>query len=202
MLWTTPSADPPLVAVVCSPHPLFGGTMHNKVVFRAAKALHLHGLPVLRFNFRGAGLSEGTHDQGRGEQEDVRAALDYLAEEFPRRTVLLAGFSFGSWVGLRVACQDARVTDLIGIGLPVNNSDFTYLRTCTKPKLLISGAEDAFGSRSRIEALFQTLPGPKRLVIIEGADHFLAGKLDEMDCAIEEWLSKKFPPAIAGSRGS
>jgi alpha/beta superfamily hydrolase len=202
LLWTAPPADPPFVAVVCHPHPLFGGTMHNKVVFRAAKAFHRHGVPVLRFNFRGAGLSEGKHDRGRGEQEDVRAALDYLAEEFLHRPVLLAGFSFGSWVGLRVACQDARVTHLIGIGLPVNDSDFTYLRTCTKPKLLISGAEDAFGSRSHIEALFKTLPEPKRLVIIEGADHFFAGKLHEMERAIEEWLSEKFPPATAEARGS
>ncbi len=98
--------------LVCHPHPLFGGTMHNKVVYQAAKALHRKGIPVLRFNFRGAGLSEGEHDRGRGEQQDVRTALDYLANEFPGRPILLAGFSFGSWVGLRVGCEDARVTAL------------------------------------------------------------------------------------------
>ncbi len=175
MLWTVANADPALVAVVCHPHPLFGGTMHNKVVFQAAKALHRRGIPVLRFNFRGAGLSEGVHDKGRGEQDDVRAALDYLAREFPGRPILLAGFSFGAWVGLRVGCEDARVTKLIGLGLPVDDSDLRYLRSCAKPKLIIQGGNDQFGSRANVEALFATMPEPKRLVIVEGADHFFAG---------------------------
>src|SRR5450432_4004376 len=109
MLWTTPDGPSDLVAIVCHPHPLFGGTMHNKVVYQAAKALHARGIPVLRFNFRGAGLSEGEHDRGLGEREDVQTGIDYLAEEFPARAILLAGFSFGSWVGLRVGCEDARV---------------------------------------------------------------------------------------------
>ena len=133
LLWTVPVTDPPLVAVVCHPHPLFGGTMHNKVVYQAAKALHLRGIPVLRFNFRGAGLSEGVHDRGKGEQDDVRAALDYLGAEFPQTPILLAGFSFGSMVGLRVGCGDQRVSDLIGLGIPVDHSDLTYLRDCAKP---------------------------------------------------------------------
>jgi len=187
LLWTTAAADPPFVAVVCHPHPLFGGTLHNKVVYQAAKALHNLGAPVLRFNFRGAGLSEGTHDNGRGEQDDVRAALDYLAREFPGKPILLAGFSFGSFVGLRVGCGDSRVTRVIGLGLPVNNVDMTYLRDCAKPKLFIQGGEDQFGSRANIEALFATLPEPKRLVIVEGADHFFAGKLPEASAAITEW---------------
>ena len=175
MLWTVANTDPPLVAVVCHPHPLFGGTMHNKVVFQAAKAFHGRGIPVLRFNFRGAGLSEGAHDKGRGEQDDVRAALDYLAREFPDRPMLLAGFSFGAWVGLRVGCEDARVIQLIGLGLPANNLDLSYLRSCAKPKLIIQGGNDEFGSRANVEALFATMPEPKRLVIVEGADHFFAG---------------------------
>src|SRR5580658_5250091 len=109
LLWTVPVADPALVAVVCHPHPLYGGTMHNKVVFQAAKALHQNGATVLRFNFRGVGLSEGTYDRGQGEQDDVRAAIDYLSAEFPGRPILVSGFSFGSSVGLRVGCCDARV---------------------------------------------------------------------------------------------
>src|SRR6266700_8352116 len=112
---------PPLAAVVCHPHPLFGGTMHNKVVYQTAKTLHRLGLPVLRFNFRGAGLSEGAHDEGRGELDDVSAALDFLAAEYPGAPILLAGFSFGSWVGLRAGCKDSRVAELIGLGLPVGN---------------------------------------------------------------------------------
>src|SRR5271170_3382880 len=137
LLWTSASENPTLAAVVCHPHPLFAGTMHNKVVYQTAKALHLRGIPVLRFNFRGAGLSEGLHDAGKGEQDDVRAALDYMATKYSGGDLLLAGFSFGSWVGLRVGCEDARVTDLIGLGIPVNSVDLSYLRECTKPKLFI-----------------------------------------------------------------
>src|SRR5271169_6211816 len=133
ILWTPSAAIRPLLAaLVCHPHPLFGGTMHNKVVYQAAKSLDALGLPVLRFNFRGAGLSAGEHDRGRGEQGDVRAALDFLAAKFPGVPLLAAGFSFGSVVGLRVACADSRVSGLIGIGIPVNNSDFSYLSACTK----------------------------------------------------------------------
>jgi uncharacterized protein len=190
LLWTVPVADPPLVAVVCHPHPLFGGTMHNKVVYQAAKALHQRGIPVLRFNFRGAALSEGEHDRGRGEQDDVRTAIDFLAGEFPEHPILLAGFSFGSWVGLRVGCKDERVTKLIGLGIPVDTSDLSYLRDCAKPKLIIQGGNDQFGSRANIETLFATLPEPKRLVIVEGADHFFQGKLNEVAAAIDAWLEE------------
>jgi alpha/beta superfamily hydrolase len=195
MLWTSPLPDPPFVALVCHPHPLFGGTMHNKVVYQAAKTLQRRGIPVLRFNFRGAGLSEGRHDNGRGEQDDVRAALDYLAREFPGKPVLLAGFSFGAWVGLRVGCEDARVTRLIGLGIPVDNAavDMSYLGSCAKPKLIIQGANDTFGTRVSVEALFATLPEPKRLVIIEGVDHFFAGKLGEVGAAVDAWLDAPLP---------
>jgi alpha/beta superfamily hydrolase len=198
MLWTVTAADPPLAAVVCHPHPLFGGTMHNKVVYQAAKALHLRGIPVLRFNFRGAGQSEGLHDRGSGEQDDVRAALDYLATEFSRAAILLAGFSFGSLVGLRVGCADQRVSDLIGLGIPVDHSDLTYLRDCAKPKLIIQGGNDQFGSRANVAALFATLPEPKRLVIFEGADHFFAGQLENVRAAIDAWLDERHPrpPAV------
>lgn len=184
-------ADARYAALVCHPHPLYGGTMHNKVVYQAAKALHRRGVPVLRFNFRGTGLSEGEHDGGRGEQEDVRAALDYLAAAFPGRPILLAGFSFGAWVGLRVGCQDARVAELIGLGLPVDNSDMSYLRQCAKPKLIVQGGNDQYGSRANVEALFQTMAEPKRLVVVEGADHFFTGRLDEVGAAIGAWLDEQ-----------
>lgn len=162
--------------------------MHNKVVYQAAKALHSHGVPVLRFNFRGAGLSEGTHDKGHGEEGDVRAALDYLAAEFPGRPILLGGFSFGAAVGLRVGCADARVTKLIGLGIPVNDSNLSYLRSCDKPKLIIQGGNDQFGSLNKVEALFAEMPEPKKLVVVEGVDHFFTGKLNEVDAAIDAWL--------------
>ncbi|MGH9691774.1 MAG: alpha/beta hydrolase [Candidatus Acidiferrales bacterium] len=199
LLWTTPGTNHEMVALVCHPHPLFGGTMHNKVVFQAAKALHSHGVPVLRFNFRGAGLSAGEHDRGWGERQDVRAALDYLAEQYPNRRILLAGFSFGSWVGLRVGCDDTRVADLVGLGLPIDKSDVSYLRECVKPKLLIQGGNDQFGSRENIEALFAELTGPKRLVIVEGADHFFTGRLSEVSIAIGTWLDDRFPPTTGAT---
>ncbi len=189
MLWTSPLAEPPFVAVVCHPHPLYGGTMHNKVVFQTAKALHERGASVLRFNFRGVEKSEGVYDHGRGEQDDVRAVLDSLAAEFPRRPILVAGFSFGSRVGMLVGCADARVNRLIGLGLPVDNIDMSFLRACTKPKLIIQGGSDQFGSRTVLEALFGTLPEPKRLALINGADHFFAGHLDQVAAAIDSWLA-------------
>ena len=167
--------------------------MHNKVVFQAAKALHQRGASVLRFNFRGAGLSEGAHDKGIGEQDDVRAAIDYLAAEFPGKPVVVAGFSFGSWVGLRAGCEDARVARLIGLGLPVDNVDASYLQSCAKPKLFIQCGDDQFGSRVNIEALFATLPEPKRLIIVEHADHFFTGHLDQVGAAIDAWFDEQRP---------
>jgi uncharacterized protein len=194
ILWTpTVAAQPSLAAVVCHPHPLFGGTMHNKVIYRTAKSLDALGLPVLRFNFRGAGMSAGEHDRGRGEQGDVRAALDFLAGEFPGVPLLVAGFSFGCWVGLRVGCQDDRVAELIGLGTPVNNTDFSFLDSCTKPKLFVHGANDEHGDVKKVEALVAGLPGEKRFVVVPEADHFFAGKLDQLDRAIRSWLSDRHP---------
>ena len=189
ILWT-PAADvpPQLAAVVCHPHPLFGGTMHNKVVYQAAKSLDALGIPVLRFNFRGAGLSAGAHDRGQGEQGDVRAALDFLHDEFPGVPLLLAGFSFGSVVGLRVGCEDPRVSYLIGLGIPVNSSDFSFLNHCNKPKLFVHGSKDKFGAAEKVKALVASWPGDNRLVVVDEADHFFAGKLDQLDRAISTWL--------------
>src|SRR5712691_534471 len=134
ILWKPTSVKrPPLAALVCHPHPLFGGTMHNKVVSQTAKSLDALGIPVLRFNFRGAELSAGEHDSGGGESDDVRAALDFLNAEFPGVPLIVAGFSVVSWVGLHAGCQDPRVSHLIGLGIPVNNSDFTSLSQCHKP---------------------------------------------------------------------
>jgi alpha/beta superfamily hydrolase len=178
-------------AVVCHPHPLFGGTMHNKVVFHAMKALNSFGFPVLRFNFRGTGLSHGEHDYGRGEREDVHAALDWVEKEF-RLPLLFAGFSFGAAVGLEVACEDDRVKALIGLGVPVasvdgRNYDFEFLRSCRKPKLFVSGSRDQFGPRAQLDALVNSVPEPKKLVIVESADHFFEGRLREMREVIETW---------------
>ena len=186
-------------ALVCHPHPLYGGTLHSKVVFRAMKALNGFGFPVLRFNFRGAGLSAGSHDRGRGEVEDVRAALDWLDREF-RLPILFAGFSFGAWVGLRAACPDARVAALISLGTPVDAAgqayDYDFLRDCAKPKLFVSGARDEFGPPGEVERIVSNAAEPKRLVRIPGADHFFEGRLPAVGSAIEEWL----PAALARIR--
>lgn len=196
ILWT-PSAParhrPLLAAIVCHPHPLFGGTMHNKVVYQAAKSLDALGLPVLRFNFRGAGLSTGEHDRGVGEREDVRAALDFLAKKFPGVPVLLAGFSFGAFVGLRVGCQDPRVSELIGIGIPVNSTDLSFLSQCEKPKLFVQGTNDQYGAIEKVRTLIASLSGEKRLVEVQGVDHFLTGQLDQLNRAITEWLFLRYP---------
>lgn len=180
---------PRFSVVVCHPHPLFGGTMHNKVVYQATKSLAGLGMPVLRFNFRGTGLSEGAHDRGRGEVEDVRAAFDFLAGEFPVSQLLLAGFSFGSWVGLRAGCADARVARLIGLGIPVNNCDFSFLADCAKPRLFVHGENDEHGAITKVREVVASLSGDKSLVVVPSADHFFAGKLNQLDHAITDWLT-------------
>jgi uncharacterized protein len=199
-------AQPPLAAVVCHPHPLFGGTMHNKVVYQTAKTLHRFRLPVLRFNFRGAGLSEGAHDEGRGEQDDVSTTLDFLAAEYPGAPLLLAGFSFGSWVGLRVGCNDSRVGDLIGLGLPVENlanRELSHLAACDKPKLLVSGQLDAYGPPEKLQAMLDGFPPHVKqqtsFAIISGADHFFAGHLPELNRAIAAWVKAQHPDLVERS---
>jgi alpha/beta superfamily hydrolase len=188
VLWTPQAAEPVIAGVVCHPHPLFGGTMHNKVVFQAAKALDSLGIAVLRFNFRGAGLSEGGHDRGIGEVDDARTALDFLRDEFPKTPLLVAGFSFGCWVGLRAGCLDTRVEKLIGIGAPVNNSDFSYLSDCAKAKLFVHGSNDEHGDVGSVRQLVASLPGDNELVVVDRVDHFFTGKIEELGKAIREWL--------------
>jgi uncharacterized protein len=181
-------------ALVCHPHPVFGGTMHNKVVFHAMKALNSFGFPALRFNFRGTGLSHGEHDHGHGEVDDVHAALNWLDREF-QLPLIFAGFSFGAAVGLNAACADDRVKALIGLGTPVapvdeRSYEFSFLRSCDKPKLFVSGSRDQFGPRAKLEQLVSSLQDPKKLVIIESADHFFEGRLREMREGIEVWVKE------------
>jgi len=179
-------------ALVCHPHPLYGGTLHNKVVFHTMKALNSFGFPVLRFNFRGTGLSQGEHDNGVGEVDDVHAALDWLDLEF-HLPLIFAGFSFGAVVGLQAACPDPRVEAVIGLGIPAvpaddRSYDLSFLQTCSKPKLFISGARDQFGPQAELKRLVESLPERKKLVLIEGADHFFDGRLRELREAIEGWV--------------
>ena len=191
------AADAAHAALVCHPHPMFGGTMHNKVVFHAMKALNSFGFPVLRFNFRGTGLSHGEHDHGTGETDDVSTALDWLDHEF-HLPLILAGFSFGAAIGLRAASSDERVEAMIGLGVPLNpvderSYDFSFLQSCHKPKLFVSGSRDQFATRANLEALVSSVPEPKKLAIIESADHFFEGRLREMRNAIETWIKEIIP---------
>jgi alpha/beta superfamily hydrolase len=185
------AADARYTAVVCHPHPLFGGTMHNKVVYHAMKALNGFGFPVLRFNFRGTELSEGEHDYGKGEREDVRTALDWLKQEYSL-PVIFAGFSFGAAVGLHAACPDPAVKALISLGTPVaaEGRSYTYefLSECQKPKLFVSGDRDQYGPAERLHEVTAAAADPKRFVLIHGADHFFAGQLESMRSAIESWV--------------
>ena len=184
-------------ALVCHPHPLYGGTMHNKVVYHAMKALSSFGFPVLRFNFRGAGLSDGEHDKGQGEQDDVRAALHWLEHEF-HLPVIFCGFSFGTATGMRVVCRDRRVAGLISLGTPVSAEGrvytYHYLQSCTLPKLFVSGAQDQYGPVENIRKVVELAPEPKELVIVENAGHFFEGHLEEMQAAIQSWIQRFFKP--------
>lgn len=195
-LLNTGSPDAAYSALVCHPHPMGGGTMHNKVVYHVMKALHGLGLPVLRFNFRGTGRSEGAHDDGQGEQDDVRAALDWLDREF-QRPILFAGFSFGANVGMRACCGDPRVRGLIALGLPVlaegRSYTYDYLPACRQPKLFISGERDQYGPVKAVEGVVATASEPKQLVWIADADHFFVGKLDQVQAAIVDWVIQNFP---------
>jgi alpha/beta superfamily hydrolase len=180
-------------ALVLHPHPLGGGTMHNKVVFRAASALNDAGLVTLRINFRGVGASTGTHDEGQGEIDDARASLDYLTERYPSAPVTLAGFSFGSRVGMPLGIQDERILNLISIGTPVDKYDFSFMKECRKPILFVHGDRDEFGHVEHLRSFVQTLPtqAHARLEIISNADHFFSGRLDEMKRIITDWIKEQ-----------
>ncbi len=184
--------------IVCHPHPLGGGTMHNKVVFHAMKALNSFGYPVLRFNFRGTGLSTGSHDEGRGEIADVEAALAWLKREYGL-PIIFAGFSFGAATGLRAACPDPDVKALISIGTPVEAEgrvySFSFLRDCAKPKLFVSGDRDHYGPHTQLEALVAQAADPKELVFVPG-DHFFQGHLSEMRMTIESWVQEQLAISI------
>jgi alpha/beta superfamily hydrolase len=184
-----PASPVTRAAIVCHPHPLFGGTMHNKVVFRIARSFQDAGFAVLRFNFRGTGLSHGEHDEGRGEQEDLRAAMSFIEERFPGSELWLAGFSFGSAVMLRAAACDERVRAIVAAGVPVSRYDFSEVARCRKPKLFVQGALDQFGSVEDLKRFFSAVNEPKTLKIIEGADHFFEDRLEELMQAVSEFIA-------------
>jgi len=184
-------AAPRAAAVICHPHPLGGGTMNNNVVYRVAKALGDAGVAVLRFNFRGVGASTGRHDGGEGEEQDALAALDLLAQRHAGLPLWMAGFSFGARVGLTVGARDARVSELLGIGLALSMFDYSFLDEGSKPKAIIQAGEDEYGGRAAVEAAVARMAAPKRLWIVDGASHLYPQHLEQLEAAAGEaaaWL--------------
>ncbi len=182
-----PDDSPRGAAVVCHPHPLHGGTMHTKAVYRAAQGLNDAGLVALRFNFRGVGTSTGSHDEGVGEQDDVRAALGWLHDHYPTLPLVVGGFSFGSMVGLSVGAEDDRVVALLGLGLPLDledRYDYAYLAEAEKPVLIVQGEEDEFGPGPLVAERLSSLGSHVTVVRIANADHYFAGRLDELRSAV------------------
>jgi hypothetical protein len=186
-----PVSEPAAAAVICHAHPLHGGMMHFKVIFRAAKALRAHGVASLRFNFRGVGRSEGTHDHGRGELDDTLAALGEAARRFPGLPLFVGGFSFGSSMACLAAARDARVRAVLVMGYPITRMPDPGIAARVKqPRLFVQGERDEFGDGPAISALVEAMPQPRELVVIPSADHFFTGRLDELQACIEAWAAR------------
>lgn len=185
-------SDAERVALVLHPHPVYGGTMHNPVVFHCAKALEAAGFETLRINFRGVGESTGTWDEGRGEYDDARAALDFLlADQVRAREVLVAGYSFGSAIGLRLGCADARVHRLVAVATPVGLLDLGFLSECAKPKLFVHGSSDELAPLGPLRTLVdESVAPPADLHVIEGASHFFDTGRDELTDCIRGWAGR------------
>lgn len=185
------TAAPEAIALVCHPHPLFGGTMHNNTVHAVSTALVGFGFPTVRFNFRGAGLSQGRHDEGRGEQDDMLAVLDHTTVLFPGSPVLVAGYSFGAYVGLSVGCLDRRVTALIGVGMPVALFDFSFLQSCPKPLSFVQGERDQFGPMPMV--LMLAAAAGARVLPVPQAAHNFAGHLVEVEKKVVDAVPEGWP---------
>ena len=175
--------EPRQAVVLCHPHPLYGGTMHNKVVYRIARGLRSAGSVVLRFNFRGVSQSEGEHAHGEGEIDDADAAIAWMRERYPGLPFALAGFSFGARVITRLGCTLEDASWLLAAGFPTRHGSTEYLEACSKPKVFIQSTHDQYGPRPELDALFARLPEPKRLVWVESEDHFFAGGLEALEKA-------------------
>jgi alpha/beta superfamily hydrolase len=172
---------PSYAALVCHPHPLYGGTMHNKVVYRLARGLRRSGAVVLRFNFRGVGRSAGQHGNLEGEIEDARAALVWLQTRYPEIPFALAGFSFGSRVVTRLGCELGAARFLMAAGSPTRWGVPEHLNTCPLPKIFIQSTNDEYGPRAEFEGMYAGFAEPKQLHWIEATDHFFAGSLETLE---------------------
>lgn len=179
-------AAPTQAALVCHPHPQHGGTMHNKVVFRLAKGLRSSGCVVLRFNYRGVNLSEGVYAHGEGELADARTALAYLRDRYPDLPVTLAGFSFGSRIVLRLACEITDTRRVLAVGFPTIYKDRSFLPACLIPRIFVQSTHDEFGPVDELREVVDPLPEPKELILVEARDHFFAGGLDQLESVVAQ----------------
>jgi uncharacterized protein len=189
-----PKGTPMGAAVICHPHPVHGGTMDNRIVFRAAKAASEAGFAALRFNFRGVGLSTGQYDQGIGEKEDVIAAIRWIENKFPSLPVVLLGYSFGAWVGLQVGCMESRVKAMVGVAVPLDLYEFDFLATNSKPALYIAATRDEFCSQENLARFESRLPATSSLRRIEGADHFFSDQIEIVESLVSDffqWLPRE-----------
>ena len=176
-------------AVFCHPHPVHGGTMDTKVVYRAARALNDVGFRTLRFNFRGVGCSTGAYDEGIGEEEDVRAALDWLELGLRDRPVVVGGVSFGSMVGLKAAVDDPRAVAMVAVGTPIHVYDYSYLAGTNKPVLVVQGEHDEFGSGPEVSSVMEPLGEHVTIKVVPGADHLLEGHLGQLQDMIRDFFT-------------
>jgi alpha/beta superfamily hydrolase len=192
VLWEPKAKPLRAAALLCHPHPLYGGTMNNRVVYRAAKGAAEAGLAALRFNCRGVGASTGSYDKGAGEKKDAAALVDWLSRRYPSLPLALIGFSFGAWVGLQAGCHDPRIQALVGMGLPLNTYDFDFLIDSDKPSLFIIGTRDQFCPRDKMELLARRLAPPSVVSWVEGADHMFTREVDQVQGLVRDFFRAQF----------
>jgi alpha/beta superfamily hydrolase len=188
VLWEPKEEAPRGAALLCHPHPLYGGTMNNRVIYRAAKGAVDAGFAALRFNFRGVGASSGSYDRGNGEKNDVAALMDWLERQYQGLPQVLVGFSFGAWVGLQVGCHDPRMMALVGLGPPLNSYDFDFLLETEKPLLLVAGTSDEHCPHDTLSAFSKRLPPAAGVRWVEGADHFFKDQLDQVRQLVRDFF--------------
>jgi alpha/beta superfamily hydrolase len=191
-------SDPVEAAVVCHPHPQFGGTMHNKVVYRMARGLRKSGCVVLRFNYRGVNFSEGEYADGIGETEDARVALLELRQRYAHLPLLAAGFSFGSRVALRLTSQESTIRRVIAVGFPTRVKEIQFALSIRVPKFFVQSTHDEYGPRNDLETIYASLAEPKQLAWVPASDHFFRNNLDEFEAAIERIGNARSAELCAG----